>query len=67
MDILGRGVMDKYMSFSCVFEPSSPSRPVAELTRILVDKVGDSHILFLYTDGGPDHRLTYASDKENWI
>ena len=50
-----------------VFEPSSSSCHAAELGSIPFDKVGESPILFLYTDGGPDHRLTYASVKLSLI
>ena len=41
------------------FEPSSPIRHSTELIRCL-DHI-DKPILLLYTDGGPDHRLTYLS------
>ena len=40
-----------------VFEPSSPNCHMAELYKLVDDKP----ILFLYCDGGPDHRLTYVS------
>lgn len=44
------------------FEPSSPWRHAAELNSILIDNGTDiGPILLIYTDGGPDHRLTYAS------
>ena len=46
-----------------VFEPSSPCHHAAELNAILHQSSIDSPLLFLYTDGGPDHRLTYASVK----
>ena len=43
------------------FQPSSPIRHMTELKGVL-EAVNDSHPLpLLYTDGGPDHRLTYAS------
>ena len=45
------------------FEPSSPCRHAAELDAILQPNAMDYPVLFLYTDGGPDHRLTYASVK----
>ena len=45
------------------FEPSSPSRHATEIVSILGEKAIDHPVLFLYTDGGPDHRLTYASVK----
>lgn len=44
------------------FEPSSPLRHSTELCSILASKCLDTKpMLFLYTDGGPDHRLTYVS------
>ena len=42
------------------FEPSSPVRHMAEVNSILTSNL-TFPILFLYTDGGPDHRLTYIS------
>lgn len=51
------------------FEPSSPLRHVTELNSALKDRdflVGRP-ILFLYCDGGPDHRLTYLSVKLSLI
>lgn len=45
------------------FEPSSPTRHAAELVQIISEKIVDNPVLFLYMDGGPDHRLTYASVK----
>ena len=45
------------------FEPSSPCRHAAELSAILQPNAMDYPLLFLYTDGGLDHRLTYASVK----
>jgi len=44
-------------------EPSSPCRHLAELHVILQPNSMDYPLLFLYTDGGPDHCLTYASVK----
>ena len=44
-----------------VFEPSSALRHATELYSIMRSKIGDKSILFLYTDGGPDHRLTFSS------
>ena len=44
-----------------VFEPSSPLRHATELHSLLTTRLGDKSVLFLYTDGGPDHRLTYIS------
>ena len=41
------------------FEPSSPQRHATELSKILISN-DDLHknVLLLYSDGGPDHRLT---------
>jgi len=41
------------------FEPSSPFRHAAEMFDLL--KQDSKPILFLHSDGGPDHRLTYLS------
>ena len=44
------------------FEPSSPSRHMVELLQLLdKDFNNDKPVLFLYTDGGPDHRCTFLS------
>ncbi len=43
-----------------VFEPSSPLRHACELYTLKSISF-TKHVLFLYTDGGPDHRLTYIS------
>ena len=45
------------------FEPSSPLRHMTELKQILYNQSDSNPILLLYTDGGPDHRLTYISVK----
>lgn len=43
------------------FQPSSPIRHMTELKGVL-RAVNDTHpILLLYTDGGPDHQLTYTT------
>ena len=44
-----------------VYESSSPFRHAKELYDILSSRMIDRFILFLYMDGGPDHRLTYIS------
>ena len=44
-----------------IFEASSPLRHVFELYSILMSLASQKHILFLYTDGGPDHNLMYLS------
>ena len=43
------------------FEPSNPTRHMTELASIIETETHSKAILFLYTDGGPDHRLTYLS------
>ncbi len=43
------------------FQPSSPRRHMAELKKILQGLAPVKPVLLLYTDGGPDHRLTYLS------
>ena len=45
------------------FEPSSPARHSTEMATIIKQKVPNHPILFIYSDGGPDHRLTYLSVK----
>ena len=45
------------------FEPSSPMRHATELCSILDMQLDDKKILQVYTDGGPDHRVTYVSVK----
>ena len=44
-----------------VFEPSSSLRHTCELYNVLASIPIAKPIIFLYTDGGPDHRLTYIS------
>ena len=44
-----------------VFEPSSPLRHACELYNVLQSGSFSKPVLFLYSDGGPDHRLTYVS------
>ena len=43
------------------FQPSSPLRHISELSKILEEGETNKEILCLYTDGGPDHRVTYLS------
>ena len=45
------------------FELSSPLRHSTELSNVLGDRVQHKPILFVYSDGGPDHRVTYISVK----
>ena len=49
------------------FEPSSPLRHVTEFNQILSSQSDTNPILLLYTNGGPDHRLTYVSVKRSLI
>ena len=42
------------------FEPSSPA---TELLHILREKAATCPVLYIYSDGGPDHRVTYMSVK----
>lgn len=51
------------------YEPSSPLRHVTELSGTLTKYglLNGKSVLFLYTDGGPDHRLTYLSVKLSLI
>lgn len=44
-----------------VFEPSSPFRHACELYNVLQSSSVSKSVLFIYADGGPDHRLTYVS------
>ena len=45
------------------FDPSPPVRHAAELAALLNDKPLTNPVLFVYSDGGPDHRVTYMSVK----
>ena len=51
------------------FEASSPMRHVTELANLLNcnDDLHNKHVLFLYSNGGPDHRLTYTSVQVSLI
>ena len=44
-----------------VFQSSSPLRHATELHSTLLSRVANRTILFIYSDQGPDHRLTYVS------
>lgn len=50
-----------------VFQASSPLRHACEIHSALLRKIGDKSILLIYSDGGPDHRLTYVSVKLSLI
>ncbi len=54
-------------SKNAVFQASSPLRHACELHATLLRKIGDKSILLIYSDGGPDHRLTYISVKLSLI
>ena len=41
------------------FEPSSPLRHSAELVNAITAVAETKFVLFIYPDGGPDHRVTY--------
>lgn len=57
-----------YIMFKdAAFEPSSPVRHSAELYNIIKEKAIERSVLFLYSDGGPDHRVTYLSVKLSLI
>ena len=45
------------------FEPSSPARHSTEMATIINQEVPHHPILLIYSDGGPDHRLTNLSVK----
>ncbi len=49
------------------FEPSSPIRHVTEFADCLDQMGAIKPVLLLYTDGGPDHRLTYLSVQASFI
>ena len=50
------------------FEHSSPERHACELQNLLQSRnLGSNPILFLYSDGGPDHKLTYTSVQASLI
>ena len=45
-------------------EPSSPLRHCTELANVLNSQVDfATPIVLLYSDGGPDHRITYLTTK----
>ena len=51
-----------------IFQPSSPIRHATELYSIfLKEELADKPVLCLYTDGGPDHRCTYARVQLSYI
>ena len=44
-----------------VFQASSPFQHAADLYSLLLTRMGSKSILCIYSDGRPDHRLTYVS------
>ena len=50
-----------------IFQPSSPFRHAVELSRILKSQDSVKPFLFLYTDLGPDHRVTYGAVRLSLI
>ena len=44
-----------------VFQPSSPIRHMAEFSNLLTSSGVSSPIIAIYSDGGPDHRITYLT------
>ena len=49
------------------FEQLSPVRHCTELSILLQEGVVNRPVLFTYSDGGPDHRMTYLSVKLSLI
>ena len=50
-----------------VFEPSSCSRHLCEFhDNMLLTRMGNRSVLFVYTDGGPDHRTTLYQFSFPW-
>ena len=52
---------------NAVLDPSSAHRHVTELYSVLLTRLNGKSILFVYTDGGPDHRLTFMSVQLSMI
>ncbi|KAL3875452.1 hypothetical protein ACJMK2_033399 [Sinanodonta woodiana] len=50
-----------------IFQASTPFRHIVELETILKAKNENKPALFMYTDGGPDHRVTYGAVKLSLI
>ena len=50
-----------------IYEASTPFRHMAELHHILQSVSFNKPVLFVFSDGGPDHRLTYISVKLSLI
>lgn len=50
-----------------VLEPSSANRHSTELSNTLSHRDKNNTALFLYTDGGPDHNLTFLRTQLSLI
>ena len=50
-----------------VFEASSPYRHGTELSALLSSQGNNNPVMFIYTDGGPDHRVNYLSVQLTFI
>lgn len=50
-----------------IFQASSPWRHVTELRKLLESNETFKPVLMIFSDGGPDHRLTYHSVKLSLI
>lgn len=50
-----------------IFQASSPFRHAVELHHILQQKGEIKPVLIIFSDGGPDHRLTYPAVKISLI
>ena len=45
------------------FKPSSPLRHSTEIAKAITTVVQTKPVLFIYSDGGPNHRINYISVK----
>ena len=58
---MSHGIGSVFVGFKeAAFEASSPFWHAAELADLLEDISPEKAVLFLHSDGGPDHRLTYT-------
>ena len=57
-------IVDKYYVGvkDAIFEASSGLRHSTELSKIIHQLISDKPILLLYSDGSPDHNLTFAAN-----
>ena len=59
-----------FVGLKCsAFEPSSPFRHMTELHQLIAsnNSAASKPIVFIYSDGGPDHRITFISVKLSLI